>query len=78
LRTRVAQTIRDLLDDPTVQVIPQSRSGFLEGLALHESRPDKQDSLTDCISMKAMRREGITEVLTHDRHFAQEGFVLLL
>jgi len=25
-----------------------------------------------------MRQMGITEVLTHDKHFAQEGFVILL
>jgi predicted nucleic acid-binding protein len=34
--------------------------------------------LTDCISMETMRQEGITEILTHDAHFAQEGFTLLL
>jgi predicted nucleic acid-binding protein len=37
-------------------------------------RPDKGYSLTDCISMGTMRREAITEVLTNDRHFEQEGF----
>jgi predicted nucleic acid-binding protein len=54
--------------------IPQSREGFLEGLALYEARPDKAYSLADCISMQTMRREGLTEVLTNDRHFEQEGF----
>ena len=78
LRMQVARTIRDLLDGPGVEVIPQSRQTFLAGLALYESRPDKEYSLTDCISMQAMRQEGITEVLTHDKHFAQEGFVVLL
>jgi hypothetical protein len=28
--------------------------------------------------MLAMRREGITEVLTDDDHFTQEGFTILL
>ncbi len=27
--------------------------------------------------MQAMRREGLTEVLTKDRHFEQEGFRVL-
>jgi len=31
-------------------------------------------SLTDCISMQTMRRECLTQVLTNDRHFEQEGF----
>jgi uncharacterized protein len=78
MRAQVARTIRELENDPGVEVIPQSHQSFLDGLALYESRPDKAYSLIDCISMQAMRREQITEVLTHDRHFAQEGFVVLL
>jgi predicted nucleic acid-binding protein len=61
-----------------VRVIEQSRRSFLLGLDLYEARPDKQYSLTDCISMATMRQEGITEVLTHDAHFTQEGFHILL
>ncbi len=30
------------------------------------------------IAMEAMRQEGITEALTHDNHFTQEGFTILL
>jgi uncharacterized protein len=78
MRAQAAKTVRDLLNDPTVTVLPQSRQTFLAGLALYEARPDKEYSLTDCISMAAMRQEGITEVLTHDDHFTQEGFIRLL
>ena len=60
-----------------VPVIPQTRMGFLDGLALYEARPDKSSSLTDCISMQVMRREGLTEVLTNDHHCTQEGFHIL-
>ncbi len=28
--------------------------------------------------MNVMKREGITEILTNDHHFVQEGFVRLL
>ena len=38
------------------------------------ARPDKGYSLTDCISMQVMQQSGLTEVLTNDRHFDQEGF----
>jgi predicted nucleic acid-binding protein len=55
-------------------VIPQSRSSFLAGLDLYSQRPDKGYSLIDCISMQTMRREGLIEALTNDRHFEQEGF----
>ena len=51
---------------------------FLAGLALYKARPDKGYSLIDCISMETMRQEGTTEVLTHDSHFTQEGFTILL
>jgi predicted nucleic acid-binding protein len=74
LRQRASMTVRRLLVDPRVRVIPQSRESFLAGLRLYEARPDKGYSLTDCISMQTMRSEGITEVLTNDRHFDQEGF----
>jgi hypothetical protein len=30
------------------------------------------------MSMEICRERGITSVLTHDRHFAQEGFEVLL
>ena len=64
-----------MLSDPGyVRVIPQSHASFIAGFELYRARPDKGYSLTDCISMQTMRREGLTEVLTNDRHFEQEGF----
>ena len=47
-------------------------------MELYESRLDKGYSLTDCVSMQVMRERGISEVLTNDQHFAQEGFTILL
>jgi predicted nucleic acid-binding protein len=69
-----SNAVSGLLSSPDIRVIPQTRSSFVEGLTLYNSRPDKGYSLTDCISMQTMRREGLTEVLTNDRHFEQEGF----
>jgi predicted nucleic acid-binding protein len=61
-------------------VLPQTREVFAGGfdLYLYKARPDKGYSLTDCISMIEMQGRNITDVLTHDRHFGQEGFNLLL
>jgi predicted nucleic acid-binding protein len=78
LRNLASATVEKALSNPLVIVRPQSHQSFLGGLALYKARPDKEYSLTDCISMEAMRQEGITEVLTHDHHFRQEGFTLLL
>ncbi len=77
LRTDAAKIVRSILASRTVRLVPQSHESFLDGLALYESRPDKGYSLTDCISMQTMRREGLTDVLTNDRHFEQEGFLAL-
>ena len=74
LRAAAGRAVDALLADPDIRVLPQTRSSFLDGLALYNSRPDKGYSLTDCISMQRMRREGLTDVLTNDRHFEQEGF----
>lgn len=74
LRGTAGRAVNGLLSNPDIRVIPQSRNSFLDGLALYNSRPDKGYSLTDCISMQMMRREGLTDVLTNDRHFEQEGF----
>lgn len=76
-RHAVAQSVSDLLDTPTIRVIEQSRSSFRAGLDFYKTRLDKGYSLTDCISMNTMKAEGLTEVLTNDEHFTQEGFSAL-
>jgi len=42
------------------------------------ARPDKEWSLTDCISSVAMNERNITDALTSDHHFEQAGFRILL
>lgn len=74
IRAQAADNVADLIRSSTVLVVPQSRKSFLAGLELYRARPDKHYSLTDCISMQTMRKEGLTEALTNDRHFEQEGF----
>jgi predicted nucleic acid-binding protein len=74
LRQQVTSNVEAILQDPTVRVIPQSHDSFTAGFELYRARPDKGYSLADCISMQTMRREGLTEALTNDRHFEQEGF----
>ena len=79
IRESVARIVFGILTNETyIEVVEQSRESFLSGLALYEKRLDKSYSLTDCISMQLMRAEGIGEILTTDKHFAQEGFTILL
>jgi uncharacterized protein len=60
------------------KIIPQSHDLFLSRVEFYKARPDKEYSLTDCLSMIIMWEYGITDVLTHDKHFAQEGFRILI
>ena len=69
MRRKALTHAQRILDDPGVRVVPQSRESFLTGMALDGARPDKGYSLTDCISMQTMRREGLAEALTNDRRF---------
>jgi uncharacterized protein len=78
IRREAAGAVHDILTIPDVTVVPSSHQSFLAGVALYEARPDKSYSLTDCISMVAMREAGLTDVLTNDHHFEQEGFQVLI
>ncbi|MBV9507992.1 MAG: type II toxin-antitoxin system VapC family toxin [Acidobacteriia bacterium] len=74
MRRKALINAHSILQNPGVRVVPQTHSSLLSGMELYEARPDKGYSLTDCVSMQTMRREGLTEALTNDRHFEQEGF----
>lgn len=64
--------------DRNAEVVPASGELFDRGVALFAARPDKDWSLTDCISFTVMADRGLTEALTADRHFEQAGFLPLL
>ncbi len=77
-RSMFVQTRQELLADANVRVVPLEMGLYEEGVKLYASRPDKEWSLTDCLSFVVLQREGITEALTGDHHFEQAGFVALL
>lgn len=74
LRIEAVAAVQEILAAAQARVIPQTRASFLAGLELYRARPDKRYSLTDCIPMQTMRHEAISDILTNDRHFQQEGF----
>ncbi len=77
LRQQAVARVEEMLSNPCIRLVEVTRARLLEGLALYKVRPDKAYSLTDCISMQTMRREGLTDVLSNDHHFTQEGFRIL-
>jgi len=72
------QLLDELERDADSLVVPASETLFRQGVRLYDERPDKQWSLTDCISFTVMQERGLTDALTADRHFEQAGFVALL
>lgn len=77
-RLAAVRTVRSILDNPNINVIHQSHQSFTDGLIRYAARADKQYSLQDCISMNVMESETITDILTNDHHFEQEGFSILM
>lgn len=72
------ELVKGLESAPRVEIIHGSHHVFEAGLALFVERPDKEWSLTDCISFALMQEMGITDALTCDRHFEQAGFRTML
>ncbi len=77
-RVRAARFIRGFLSQPFVEVIALAEAQFELGMSSYENRPDKEWSLTDCLSFLVMQEQGIADALTADRHFEQAGFRALL
>ncbi|MBD2481450.1 type II toxin-antitoxin system VapC family toxin [Planktothrix sp. FACHB-1365] len=77
MKKAVFRLITQVIADQNITIISQSHESFTGGLELFSQRFDKGYSLTDCISMVTMNQLNITEVLTHDKHFQQEGFIIL-
>jgi predicted nucleic acid-binding protein len=67
-----------LRSSPEIRIEHPDAAEEAEAWRLFLSRPDKDYSLTDCSSFLIMRRLGITEAITTDAHFRQEGFTVLV
>ena len=68
----------DLASTSHVRIMPADEDWFRRGVALYRARPDKEWSLTDCLSFEVMRELGLQDALTSDQHFVQAGFRALL
>ncbi|MDY0165460.1 MAG: PIN domain-containing protein [Thermoguttaceae bacterium] len=77
-RSLFYELYRDLVQDRCVTIVPADDDLFQEAIGFFADRPDKEWSLTDCISFLIMQKRGLTDALTADHHFEQTGFKVLL
>jgi predicted nucleic acid-binding protein len=77
-RTIFQTMIGNLRSAEDIEIVPASADLFDRGFRYFTEHPDKEWSLTDCISFVVMHERGIAEALTADHHFEQAGFVALL
>ncbi len=78
LRTRAAQMVLDLTENPNVEIVPHAGTPFRAAVERYNSRRDQTWSLTDCASFIVMEERNITDALAHDHDFEQAGFNTLL
>ena len=70
--------VTDLPASPDIEMVWVNEPLHREAMSLLRIRRDKTYSLCDAVSFVLMRRNGMTDALTTDRHFEQEGFRRLL
>jgi uncharacterized protein len=73
-RTTVVAFLQAVRADPLFDVVGYVPTVYQAGFELFATRPDKDWSLTDCISFGVMTERGLSEALTADHHFEQAGF----
>ena len=78
MRSEAARLVERILASPDFEIVEEDEELHRAGLDLYRRRLDKTYSLVDCMSMVLCSRMKITEVLTGDRDFVQEGFAILL
>ncbi len=77
-RAKAHAMVSSITSSGAYEVIASAPHLFAAGLRLHAVRPDKEWSLTDCISFVVMDGRKVSRALAYDHHFEQAGFEALL
>ena len=77
-RRKTLAFVEEILASPFIEKVWTTEDHYTQALRLLKERRDKTYSLCDAVSFILMRERGITEALTTDKHFEQEGFIRLL
>lgn len=77
LHSKAVEVRRKLLSSRTINLVHVDEELFDEAWTYFQKRKDKRYSMTDCVSFVLMKRMGLKQALTFDRHFKQAGFTKL-
>jgi predicted nucleic acid-binding protein len=70
--------LRELLAEADLELVWVDRELHDAAMDLLDRRADKDYSLCDAVSFLIMQQHGVSQALTTDQHFEQEGFIRLL
>lgn len=77
-RKQIIEFSEHILGEEKLEIVWIDEALHTLAVELLKRREDKTYSLCDAVSFLVMRNAGITDALTTDRHFNQEGFIRLL
>jgi predicted nucleic acid-binding protein len=77
-RRIAAESYLRVRGDARIDVVPLQAELMGSAIQLYRDRPDKDWSLTDCLSFLVMERRGLSEALTADRDFEQAGLKAMM
>ena len=77
-RKKTLDFVETIIVNPLIEIVWIDENLHRKAFTLLQNRLDKTYSLCDAASFILMRERGLTEVLTTDKHFEQEGFIKLL
>lgn len=75
--SKAVEVGQNLLESQAIEFIHISQNLFMSGWEIFKKHNEKRYSLTERISFAVMKKEGLQNVLSFDRHFEQAGFQLL-
>jgi Predicted nucleic acid-binding protein, contains PIN domain len=77
-RGSIVEFYKKLQKSHRVEIVFVVENLWSSGWDLYEKRPDKEWSLTDCVSIVIMQEQGLRDVITNDKHFEQASFNAIL
>jgi len=77
-RAKFGKFLADVTADSHTRIVESSHQLWQRGVDLYLRRPDKEWSLTDCISFVVMEEQSLADAMAADHHFEQVGFHALI